>query len=74
MVSHRSWMRTGAPCQAIYKGVEVPEWRAMHYQFQEVHQADKSKKSNEHALKEAKDKGIDFCDAGHAKQIQTRSK
>ena len=25
------------------------------------------------ALKEAKDKGIDFCDAGHAKKIQTRS-
>ena len=69
-----------ASCQAIYKGVEGREWETMYFQFQEMHHAVYSKKSDENnkakvlwALTEAKDKGIHCCDAGHEKKkIQTR--
>ena len=50
----------------------------MYHQYKELHQAVKSKKSNEikkakvrWASKEAKDKGRDFYDVDHAKNIQT---
>ena len=36
-----------AVCQAIFQGVEGPEWEAMNDQYKDVHQAVKSKKSGE---------------------------
>ena len=54
-----------AMCWAIYKGVTGPERKAKYYQFKELHQAVKSKNSNENkkakglwTLKEARDKEI----------------
>ena len=70
-----------AICQAIYKGVEGPEWEAMYCQYKELHQAAKSKNFIEKrkgqgtvvwALKEAEDRGIDFYDLGNVKKIHTR--
>ena len=74
---HEDWH---AFCQAIFQGVEGPEWEAMYYQYKDMHQAMKSKKSGENkkaevlrALKEAKDGGVDFYDAGHEKESKTRA-
>ena len=35
-------------CQDIFQGVEGPEWDAMYSQYEDLHQAVKSKKSGEH--------------------------
>ena len=50
----------------------APEWEDVCYEHKDWHQAVKSKKSEEDekarvlwALKEAKDRGVDFYDAGH---------
>ena len=66
-------------CQAIFQGVEGPEWEAMYGQYKDLHQAMKSKKSGENkkakvlwTLKEAKDGGVDFYDAGHEKEKARR--
>ena len=56
-------------------------WRtSRYYQYKDLHQAVKSKKSVENkkakvlwALKEAKDKVVHFHDAGHEKEIKTRA-
>ena len=69
-------------CLAIFEGVERPEWEAMYYRYKDLHQAvKKARHREEHkkakvlrALKEAKDRGVDFCDAGHEKEIKTRAK
>ena len=59
-------------CQDIFQGVEGPEWEAMYHRYKDLHQALKRKKSGKNkkakvlwALKEAKDKAVDFYDAGH---------
>ena len=52
----------------------------MYYQYKDLHQAVKSKKSGENkkanvlwSMKEAKDKGANFFDAGDEKEVQTRA-
>ena len=67
-------------CQVNCQGVEGREWEALYYQYKDLHQAGKSKKSGEprdgnvlRALKDAKGKGIEFHDAGHEKEIKTRA-
>ena len=71
------WLtRIGMPfCQAIFQGVEGPEWD---YHFQDLHQAVKSKTSGENkktnvlwTMNEAKNKGLDYCDTKHHEDIQT---
>ena len=64
--------------QAIFQGVEGPEWETIHYKCGEFHKASKCKKSGEHkktkalwSLKEAKDKGTDCYDLGSVQKIQT---
>ena len=66
--------------QAIFQGVEGPEWETIYYKCGELRKAAKCKKSGEHkktkalwSLKEAKDKGIDCFDLGSVQKIQTRS-
>ena len=56
-----------ATCQAIYKGVEGPEWKVMYIKYVEMHKAVNIKKpgGNKKAktlwtLKEAKDKGLGY--------------
>ena len=53
----------------------------MHYRYKDLHQAVKKQEMEEHkkakvlrALKEAKDKGGDFYDASHEKEIKTRAR
>ena len=68
-------------CSAIFEGIERPEWEAMCYRYKDLHQAVKKQEMEEHekakvlwALKEAKDRGVDFYDASHEKNIKTRAK
>ena len=63
-------------CQSIFQGVEGPEWEAMCYHYKDLHQAVKSKTPGENkkakvqwAMKEAKDRGVDYCDTKHLKVI-----
>ena len=66
-------------CQAIFHGVKGPESEAVCYRYKDLHRAVKSKKSEENkkakvlrALKEANDRGVDFCDASREKELKTR--
>ena len=67
-------MKTGTLCaRAMFHGVEGPE-EAMSYRHKDLHQAVKSKTSGENqkakvlwALKEAKDRGVDFYDESPSK-------
>ena len=70
-----------AICQTICKGVEGSEWEAMYYQYKDLHQAVESKKSGENkkakvlwALKDAKDKGVDFRRRGQGRRHQDERK
>ena len=88
-VGDQRWAQRWAPplvaadwyafCQAIFQGIEEPEWDAMYCHYKNLHQAVKSKKFGENtkakvlwAMKEAKDKGVDYFDTNHQKEIQTR--
>ena len=69
-----------ALCQAIFQGVEEPEWEAVDYHCKDLHQAVKSKNSGANkkgksavGMKEAKDKGVDYYDTNHSTEIQTRA-
>ena len=63
--------------QAIFQGVDGPEWKAMYYQYNDLRQAVKSKKSGENkkakvlrAMKEVKDKGVDYHDTNTKKKFR----
>ena len=65
--------------QAIFQGVEGPEWEATCHHYKDLHQAVKCKKPGENTkakvlwtMNEAKDRGQDHCDPGHQKELQTR--
>ena len=70
-----------AICQPMFQGVEGTEWGAMYCRYKDSDQAVESQKSGEHkkakvlsALKKAEDSGVDFYDASHGKDINTRSR
>ena len=66
-------------CQDMFQGVEGPEWEATYFRYKDLHQAVKNWKYGENkkgevlrALKEAKDRGVDFHDSSQVKEIKTR--
>ena len=61
--------------QAVLQGVEGPEWEAMCHHHKGLHQAVQSKKSGENrkakvlwAMKEVKDRVLDYQDTNHKKR------
>ena len=70
---HRWSTQMGTPfCQAIFQGVEGPEWEAVFYPYKNLHQAVKSKKAGHNkkanvpwAMQEAKERGVDYYDPNH---------